>query len=268
MGIRWKTQTCCGRFVVDGTWCTPLRVRSTFSRLLYKVMSNMCGATPSREEEIAFLALEQVLGVDIKLADAGAGDKMPDGIWVYSGSQARRGIVEVTSPPATSLMSEWARARREGRPQAESGSIPLRWNELAQVCSEMLAEDWAKENFDKLLAQPADERHLFLFARSYKDGHYFYRLSEPCDDGTVEHIDDIILPSGISDVWFSGRAWRDTDHPLGTMELRLARFQAESGWHSYVVRIEEWQLPSPKNADDWVPVGWRRPKNRNRSVDD
>jgi hypothetical protein len=142
-------------------------------------MSNVPGAKASREEEIAFLALEQVLEVEIKLADAGAGDKKPDGSWVYPDGQERQGIVEITSPPATSLMGEWARAKKAGQPQTEGGSIPLRLNELAQVCSEMLAEDWARENFDKLLAQSADERHLFLFARGHKEGgHYFYRLSD------------------------------------------------------------------------------------------
>jgi hypothetical protein len=227
-------------------------------------MSNVAGATASREEEIAFLAMEQVLGVEIRLADAGAGDKKPDGSWVYADDQKRRGIVEITSPPAMKLMGEWARAKKAGRPQTEGGSIPLRSNELAQVCSEMLVEDWARENFDKLLAQSADERHLFLFARSYKDGHYFYRLSDSYDGGTTEHVDGLALPQGISDVWFRGRARPVNDQPLGAMELWLARFQAESGWHRYVVRIEERHLPSPNPsiADDPVSAGWRLPKDR------
>jgi hypothetical protein len=228
-------------------------------------MSNVAGAKASREEEIAFLAMEQVLGVDIKLADAGAGDKKPDGSWVYPDSQERQGIVEVTSPPATSLMGEWARAKKAGQPQTEGGSIPLRLNELAQVCTEMLAEDWANENLLKLLAQPADERHLFLFARGHKEGGaYFYRLSDSYEDGTVEHVDDLVLPQGISDIWFRGRARRERDEPLGTTELWLARFQAGSGWHRYVVPIEEQHLPSPNPgiADDRVHAGWRRPKDR------
>lgn len=104
--------------------------------------------------------MEQVLGVDIKLADAGAGNKKPDGSWVYPESMDRRGIVEVTSPPATSLLAEWARAKRAGQSQTEGGCIPLRLNELAEVCIEMLAQGWASENYAKLLAQPADERHL------------------------------------------------------------------------------------------------------------
>lgn len=142
-------------------------------------MSNAAGAKTSREEEIAFLAMEQVLGVDIKLADAGAGNKMPDGTWRSPDDHQSLGIVEVTSPPATSLMASWALAKREGKPQEEGGSIPLRLGELAEICTEMLAEAWAQENLDKLLAQPADERHLFLFARGHKEGgHYFYRLSD------------------------------------------------------------------------------------------
>lgn len=209
--------------------------------------------------------MEQVLGVDIRLADAGAGDKKPDGSWVYPDSGDRRGIVEITSPPATRLMGEWARAKKAGKPQTESGSIPLRWNELAQVCAEMLAEDWARDNLDKLLAEPADERHLFLFARGHGVGaHYFYRLSDSYDGGTVEHVDDLTLPPGISDVWFRGRSQRERDQPLGTTKVWLARFHAGSGWHRHVVAIEERHLPSPHPsfADDPVPDGWRRPKNR------
>ncbi len=189
---------------------------------------------------------------------------MPDGSWVYPDGQERRGIVEVTSPPATNLMTEWARAKKAGQPQTESGSIPVRLNELAQVCSEMLAEGWARENLDKLLAQSAHERHLFLFARGHKDGHYFNRLSDSYDDGTTEHVDDLVLPEGISDVWFRGRARRNRDQPLGTTELWLARFHAGSGWHRYVVQIEERHLPSPNPhiAHDQVPDGWRLPKDR------
>jgi hypothetical protein len=137
-------------------------------------------------------------------------------------------------------------------------------NELAQVCTEILAEDWASENFDKLLAQPADERHLFLFARRHKEEHYFYRLSDSYHDGTAEHVDDLVLQQGISDVWFRGRAPWARHQPLGTSELWLARFQAGSGWHRYVVGIEEQHLPSPNPGivDDRVPEGWRRPKDR------
>jgi hypothetical protein len=71
------------RFIADAVHVDrPARARSAQTRLLSNPMSNVAGATTSREEEIAFLALEQVLGVDIKLADAGAGDKKPDGSWV------------------------------------------------------------------------------------------------------------------------------------------------------------------------------------------
>lgn len=234
------------------------------SSLTVQAVSSKAGTKASREEEIAFLAMEQVLRVEIKLADSGAGDKKPDGSWVYAGRE-RRGIVEITSPPATSLMSEWARAKKAGQPQSEGGSIPLRLNELAQICVEMLAENWARENVAKLLAEPADERHLFLFARGHKEGgHYFYRLSDSYDDPTVEHVDDLVLPEGISDVWFRGRARPVGHKPLGAMELCLARFQAGSGWLRYVVRIEEQDLPSPNPdiADDVVAEGWRRPKDR------
>ena len=94
-------------------------------RATLQAMSNAASAQATREEELAFLVMEEILGVDIRLADAGAGNKMPDGTWVYPDGQGRRGIVEITSPPAAVLMKEWAAAKREGRPQSESGSIRL-----------------------------------------------------------------------------------------------------------------------------------------------
>lgn len=227
-------------------------------------MSNAAGAQANREEEIAFLAMEEVLGVDIRLADAGAGNRMPDGTWLSSDGQVRHGIVEITSPPAAVLMKEWAAGKREGRPQSESGSVPTRFGELAQVCTEMLATDWARENLDKLVAQPADERHLFLFGRGHDVKHYFYRLSDTYDDAPAEHVEDLELPEGISDVWFRGRARRDPEDRQGSTKVWLARFQAEVGWHRYVVNIEEQHLPSPNAGivDDPVHGDWRQPKDR------
>lgn len=226
-------------------------------------MSNSADAQASREEEIAFLAMEQVLGVDIRLADAAGGDKMPDGAWV-SADGRRRGIVEVTSPPATELMAQWAQAKREGRAQTESGSVPVRLNELADFCNEMLATTWAVENVEKLQAQPADERHLFLFGRGYDVQNYFHRLSDTYEDGSMELVDDLILPEGVTDVWFRGRARRDSGLVVGTTQVWLARYQDAAGWQRFVVQIEELDLPSPTPsiADDPVPRGQRNPKDR------
>lgn len=226
-------------------------------------MGNVAGTTTSREEEIAFLAMEQVLKVDIRLADAGKGNKMPDGTWIYPDKSGRRGIVEVTSPPDAKLMADWAYAKRMGdSSMSEAGSMPVRWNELAQVCTELLAQDWAVGNIEKLLSEQADERHLFLFGRSYKVSDYFYRLSDAYADGTTEHVDDLILPYGITDVWFRGRAKRDG--LMGTAELRLSRFQAGSGWHRHMVCIDERGLPSPNPsiAEDAIKNDWRQPKDR------
>ncbi|MCM3780920.1 hypothetical protein [Microbacterium hydrocarbonoxydans] len=233
-------------------------------------MSNVVGAQASREEEIAFLAMEEVLGIQIQLADAGAGNKVPDGAWIYPGGEGRQGIVEITSPPATSLMSEWATAKRNGTPQSESGSVPTRFGELAEVCTEMLAEDWAQENLDKLLARAADERHLFLFGRGHDILHYFYRLSDSCGDAPSEPVQDLVLPEGISDVWFRGRSTRDAQDRQGSSTVQLARFQSGIGWHRYVASMEERQLPSPNRgiADDPVPEGWRQPKNRSLPLSD
>jgi hypothetical protein len=234
-------------------------------------MSNPVGTKASREEEAAFLAIERVLDVDITLGDDGGGNKMPDGSWIYPHGQGRRGIVEITSPPATDLLRRWAHAKRAGEPQVESGSFPVRLNELAKVFTEMLATPWAIDNFNKLLAQPADERHLFLFARRHEEGTYFYRLSEPMLSGIEEELGELTLPEGISDVWFRGRTSASISDTEPARLLRVARYQAGSGWSRHSVRIDERQLPTPNPdiADEDALNGSRYPKNRaGRSVTD
>lgn len=226
-------------------------------------MSNAAGTKASREEEIAFLIMENVLGVDIHLADAGAGNQKPDGDWLSMGPEGRRGIAEITSPPDKQLLKKWAKAKRDGVPQSESGSIPLRLNELDQVCIELLEEAWALENIAKLLAEPADERHLFLFGRSHRIQSYFYRLSDEFDNGRAESIGDLVLPEGLSSVWFRGRAARLSEWGF---RVWVARFEAGSGWHRDTVDIDERQLPSPNPGmvDDKVPTELRTPKDRSR----
>jgi hypothetical protein len=225
-------------------------------------MANPADANASREEEIAFLAMEQVLRVDIELADAGAGDRMPDGAWAYA--DGRRAIVEITSPPAAALLADWALAKRNGKPQVEGGCVPLLWNGLAGWCESLLSQSWARENVNKLCRHVADERHLFLFARSHADATYFYRLAEAWDEGTRERVAALALPVGISDVWFRGRAMRPGHQILGTTHIRLARFQRDVGWSSHRVSVEECQLPTPNPgiADDPVPHSTRTPKSR------
>ncbi|MEU3847503.1 hypothetical protein AB0E44_10990 [Micrococcus terreus] len=226
-------------------------------------MSNAAGEWASREEETAFLIMESVLGVNIHLADAGAGNKKPDGAWIYPDQNGRRGIVEVTSPPDKVLMKKWAQAKRDGTPQSESGSIPLRLNELDQFCMDLLAAAWAQDNITKLLDEPADERHLFLFGRSHRFQSYFCRLSDKFDDGKTEAVGDLVLQEGLDSVWFRGRAMRN--QPWDT-RIWVARFQTGAGWHRYVVDMDERHLPSPNSgiADDKVPAELRRPKNRSR----
>ena len=229
-----------------------------------RMMSNAAGTKTTREEEIAFLILEQVLGVSICLADAGAGNRKPDGEWTYPDGQQRRGIVEVTSPPDKVLMKKWAQAKRDGLPQKESGSIPTRIGELHEVCAELLADDWALENIAKLRGEPADERHLFLFGRSHRVQSYFYRLSDTYEDGTIEPVEKIALPDGITDLWCKGRARRED---AWATKVWVARFQRGVGWNRYTVDIDERHLPSPNAAiaDDRLDSRLRSPKDRSIS---
>lgn len=227
-------------------------------------MSNASGTTARREEEIAFLAVESALGIDIVLADTDGRQGMPDGNWDYPDGSCRRAVIEVTSPPADLLMKQWAQQRRDGVPQTDEGDVPTRLGETDLVVSEMLNADWGRQNVDKLLRQPADERHLFLFGRGHDVAKYFYRLADPGMHGGTEEIGPIVLPDGITDIWFRGRTTLAALDVLGPKDVRIARFQASSGWTRYVVRIDEQDLPSfdPRIAKDRAPEGWRTPKVR------
>lgn len=229
-------------------------------------MSNAVGAKASREEEVAFLIMESVLGVDIHLADAGSGNNRPDGVWSIQSAKGNRGIVEITSPPDTELLKKWAQAKRDGESQSEGGFIPLRLNELDQVCSDLLSEDWAMENIAKLRAEPANERHLFLFGRSHRIESYFYRLSDQYDNLGVEPVDDLVLPEGLNSVWFRGRAQRCDEW---RRRVWVARFLKGSGWHRHTVDIDERHLPSPNPsiAADKILSNIRSPKDRSQSPD-
>ena len=92
--------------------------------------------------------------------------------------------------------------------------------------------------------------------------HYFYRLSSSYGDDATEEVGAMVLPQGLTDVWFRGRA--SLDRGSDTTKLWVARFQAVSGWHRYMAQFEEWQLPSPNRriADDRFPADSRRPKDR------
>lgn len=225
-------------------------------------MSTAKDTQATREEEIAFLTIERALGIEVQLADAGAGDKMPDGKWRFGPSGALQAIVEITSPPAHRAIGGLARATRARERYIESGSMPVRRNELAEVCQEWLSEDWAIDNINKLNARPADERHLFLFARTYDREDYLLRLGDAGDGPDTEFVADLELPDGISDVWFRGRACRGES---GQTAVRVSRFQRDSGWKRYTVTLNEAELPAP-NAQLVGPDRWagatRQPKER------
>lgn len=225
-------------------------------------MSNTADARARREEEIAFLIMEDVLGVDIRLADAGGGNSKPDGEWVIPGSK-RRGIIEVTAPDERKLLKKWAQQRRDGQYQEESGSMPTRFNQLTEVCNEILSEAWVLPNFKKLKATPADERHLFLFAHGERYGHYFYRLSDTYADEESEPVGELDLPEEIDCVWFRGRANRESPDEC---VVRVARFLRGSGWQRHAVTIQELDLPSPTPSiagkDRWATL--RHPKDRSQ----
>jgi len=220
-------------------------------------VNNARDAAASREEEIAFLIVEQVLGVQVLLADAGSGDKVPDGRWEVAG---RAAVIEVTSPPSRRVMRAFAEAVREGTPFNESGSSPIHLGALGEHLTELVTQILAKD-VEKLVEADADERHLFLLGRTLPDQEYFARLSDQHDDGSYEPANDLKLPDGLTDVWFRGRAQRG-DNRLDGFSVWVARFSRTQGWTRHRVDIEERTLPSPTNVVDPAPDGWRSPAPR------
>lgn len=227
-------------------------------------MSNPANKKQSREEELAFLCIEKVLGVEIELADAGSGEKTPDGRWKYPNEPGWQAVVEVTSPPATEFVREWVQRQKDGQLHKDESEQPLYFGRLHEKLAKMLGEAWAKDNFEKLIAQPANERHLFLVARKWSTSEYFARLSDTDAQGNAEYVGDIDLPQGITDIWFLGRGVRRKDRINEVAEVFLARFQAVSGWHRYRVTIDATLLPAPPHqiAEDDAPSDWRHPKDR------
>lgn len=104
------------------------------------------------------------------------------------------------------------------------------------------------------------------FGRSYRVENYFYRLSDTYEENTTEHVADLVLPDGVTDVWFRGRARRGQDSDVA--EIRVARFNKGTGWQRHLVEIHERALPAPNPGivDDKVLPGWRKPKVRTEPI--
>lgn len=220
-------------------------------------MNNACHTTASREEEIAFLIVEEVLGVEVRLADAGGGDKVPDGRWEKAALVA---VIEVTSPPSTEPMRAFAEVERARKAFHETTCSPLHLGNLAEHLTELVTQTLAKD-IEKLNGAVADERHLFLFGRAGSDLECFARLSAQHDDNSYEPVNDPELPQKVTDVWFHGRA-RRKDDPIDGFTVWVARFNRTHGWARYQVDINEHDLPSPTIVVDPAPEGWRSPASR------
>lgn len=203
-------------------------------------MSNSPGTKASRHEAVAFAAVGQILGVDIRLADDNGQNSIPDGKWE---AQDQTGIIEVTALPDEDHMCSWAKANAKGEQYNESGSAPTYHEKLHDWIREFLAQAWAADNIRKLTAQEASVRHLYLHAYSDLYRERFNRLSDTFVDYPRELIGDFKLPDGIESVWFEGRAAR-VARRSGTFRLNMARFDRETGWNRYQVLLDEAELPS------------------------
>lgn len=219
-------------------------------------MNNPVGKKADRSEEIAFLVMEGVLGVQILLADADGKCGSVDGRWER---EDRVGVVEVTGPPAEEEMRNFAIAEHIGTQWMESGSANAYLGTLHKHLSDELAEPWAVANLDKLRRVDAHERHLYLIGRTVPVQEYYARLSDAYESGPMEEIGPLVLPEGITDVWFAGRGARGASK-LEPVTQWVARYSRIAGWSTHSVTIDERRLPAPRIGRDPAPGGWRLPQ--------
>lgn len=226
-------------------------------------MNNPVGKKADRVEEIAFLIMEDVLGVRISIADANGTSGTVDGRWERGDGV---GVVEVTGPPAETAMRNYANAIRVGERWLECGSSAAHLGVLAEHLSDELKQPWAAANIDKLKRVDARERHLYLIGRTIPDQEYYARLSDTYDLGPMESIAPLVLPDGISDVWFSGRGASGATK-LDPFTQWVARYNQSTGWSKCAVTIDEQLLPAPTLGPDLAPAGWRLPQ-RDRNLEE
>lgn len=223
-------------------------------------MSNKTGTQARREEEIAFLAIENILDVDIYLADSGGGNSKPDGGWRDPDNDFLN-ILEVTSPDETELMRNRFIAARDRKNYAESGVLGIDWGMLHENINEMLSEGWAVKNVEKLRMAEADRRHLYLHGRGMKYWDWFNRLCRWDPDFQDEPLLPVDMPEGIDRIWFqAGSARKESGTEFTTW---VAWYDSDSGWGYEPVVIDERFLPSPRpNLGGGFLNIERVPKNR------
>ncbi|WP_326503714.1 hypothetical protein [Rothia nasimurium] len=223
-------------------------------------MSNKTGTQTRREEEIAFLAIENILDVDIYLADSGGGNSRPDGEWRDPANDFLN-ILEVTSPDETELMRNMFIAARDGKNHIESGFLGSDWGMLHENINEMLSEGWVVKNVEKLRMAKADRRHLYLYGRGMKYRDWFNRLCRWEPDFQDEPLLPVDIPKGIDRIWFqAGSAQKE---PGAEFTTWVAWYDPDSGWGYKSIVIDERFLPSPRpNLRGGFLNIKRVPKNR------
>lgn len=226
-------------------------------------MSNKTGAQASREEEIAFLCLEKILGVEIFLADSGSGNAQPDGCWKLSDAPDSWAYVEITSPDCTEVMRNLSIQRKDPTTREfgvvmEEGVFEYGNRSLAQCLSGMLKEEWALPNVKKLKSKQAQERHLYLIGRTIGQDLLFEDFRSLMSESRR-----IELPDGITDLWLEGLCFsaEKSERGVESFIVRFLRLNRYGGCSAHEVLIREEQLPAPKRTQCDLPRK-RNPKQR------
>ncbi len=194
----------------------------------------------SRNEATAFAIVGQLLGVKVQAADSNSCDSMPDGKWDHEG---RTGVIEVTAPPDSEHMKDWATANKNGKIYVECKWPAPLMDPLQHQLQAILDDSEIQKNFTKLLNRNVDERHLYLHAYSYPYHQLFCRLVESKGTlGSAQPV-SIDIPSGITAVWLQGTAVPDPAHP-DKVTIEVASF-SNGQWDTHSVVVDNTKLPGP-----------------------
>lgn len=215
-------------------------------------MGNSKDTNTSRTEELAFLVIEQIIeGVNIELADAGTGNSMPDGYWVYPSPNARTASIEVTSPDSSDEIREYVQHLRKN----SSGDIPeiyystFSWEKISnfqKVQKILQNSSFVDGNIKKFGNLESLEKHLYLYTSSFEWKDIFDGLFYEIENH--KKFSGFNLPEPLTDLWVQGSTSysRNPTETNGVITGNISHFNIEAGWRLHNFSIEEDRLPAPK----------------------
>lgn len=215
-------------------------------------MGNSKDASTSRIEELAFLVIEQIIkGANIALADAGTGNSMPDGYWVYPDPNAGTASIEVTSPDRPDEISDYVQYLRKTSSEDNSeiyySTFPWeRISNFQKVQKLLQNSSFVDGNIKKFGNLESLEKHLYLYTSGFEWKDIFDGLFYEIEN--YEKFSDFNLPEPLTDLWIQGSTSysHSPTETNGVITGNISHFNIEAGWRIHNFSIKEDRLPASK----------------------